>query len=128
MGKNLLDWNGQDRRQTKEIDDTLFRVMVGCNVIGWIVFVAAMMVFHYARPEFISGVQQFWGIEGREHWESSLSAVLVMLLSVCVFFSLATLILKRRRARRKFDSVGVNLILLTTIASVSLVGIYLTVY
>ncbi|TDF41339.1 hypothetical protein EYS14_00300 [Alteromonadaceae bacterium M269] len=123
-----MDWDGLDRRQTKATDDTLFRVMVGCNILGWIVFVAAMMVFHYARPEFISGVQQFWGIEGREHWESSLSAVLVLLLSICVFFSLATLVLKSRRARRKFDSIGVNLILLTIIASASLIGIYLTVY
>jgi hypothetical protein len=121
-----LDWNGLDRRQKKDIDDTLFRVMIACNVIGWIVFVAALMVFHYARPEFISGVQQFWGIEGRDHWESSLRNVLTILLGVCVIFSLMTLFLKRKRARRKFDSLGINLILLTTIASISLVSIFLT--
>ena len=100
--------------------------MIGCNIVGWIVFVAALMVFHYARPEFISGVQQFWGIEGREHWESSLRNVLVVLLGICVFLGLFTLILKRRRARRKFDSIGINLFLLTTIASIALISIYTT--
>lgn len=122
-----MNWNGLDRRQTKEIDDTLFRVMISCNIIGWVVLVAALVVFHYARPEFISGVQQFWGIEGRDHWESSLRNVLMLLLAVCVMFSLTTLLLKRKRARRKFDSLGVNLVLLTIIASLSLVGILLTI-
>ena len=88
--------------------------------------VAALMVFHYARPEFISGVQQFWGIEGRDYWESSLRIVLMVLLGICVFLSLLTLVLKRKRARRKFDSLGINLFLLTFIASLSLMGIFLT--
>jgi hypothetical protein len=39
--------------------------MVFITVLGCFVFIAALLVFHDSRPEFVSGVQGFLGIEGR---------------------------------------------------------------
>jgi hypothetical protein len=98
--------------------------MVGVNVFGWVVFVAALIVFHYARPEFITGAQEFWGVTVREQWSSSLSTYLVGLLFACVGLSLAVLILKRKRTRRKSDNFGVSGFILLLVALVSLFILY----
>lgn len=93
--------------------------MVFINVLGWFVFIGALLVFHDARPEFVSGLQAFWGIEGRQEWSKTLTIYLVGLLSLCVFISLAVLIMKRRRNRRDKDNLGINsyVLMLTSVAS-----------
>ena len=98
---------GNRRKQPRE-KDRLFQFMVGLNVVGWLTFLAALLVFHYARPEFISGVQAFWGISGRQEWSQQLSYYLVALLCVCVALSTLVLLLKRQRNRRENDYYGIN--------------------
>ncbi|WP_166424318.1 hypothetical protein [Paraglaciecola sp. 20A4] len=124
MERNKQDWQGKNRRKTRIENDKLFQIMVGFNVFGWVVFVAALIVFHYARPEFITGAQEFWGVTVREQWSSSLSTYLVGLLFACVGLSLAVLILKRKRTRRKSDNFGVSGFILLLVALVSLSILY----
>ncbi|WP_339768918.1 hypothetical protein [uncultured Paraglaciecola sp.] len=124
MERNKQDWQGKNRRKTRIENDKLFQIMVGVNVFGWVVFVAALIVFHYARPEFITGAQEFWGVTVREQWSSSLSTYLVGLLFACVGLSLAVLILKRKRTRRKSDNFGVSGFILLLVALVSLFILY----
>jgi uncharacterized membrane protein YqjE len=82
-------------------------------------------VFHYARPELISGVQEYWGVEGRENWSMTLSFYLMFLLSISTFMSLVVLILKRKRSRRRNDYMGINIVILFIIAASSLTWIYI---
>lgn len=115
---------GMNRRKHPREQDRLFKLLVAINVLGWFVFLAALIVFHYARPDFISGVQEFWGVEGRQHWSSSLSIYLVALLVVCVLISVAVLILKRQRNRRENDYYGINGYVLMFTAVCSLIILY----
>ena len=116
--------SGMNRRRQPRERDGLFKFLVVINVLGWFVFLAALIVFHYARPEFISGVQAFWGVSGRQNWSASLSVYLVGLLLVCVLISMLVLVLKRQRNRRENDYYGINGYVLMFIAASSLVILY----
>lgn len=113
-----------NRRKTQRENDKLFQIIVGINVFGWFTFIAALLVFHYARPEFISGVQAFWGVTGRQEWSSSLIFYLFGLLVTCVAISVTVLILKRLRNRREKDYFGINGYVLLFVASASLAILY----
>jgi heme/copper-type cytochrome/quinol oxidase subunit 2 len=98
--------------------------MVGLNVLGWFSFLAALLVFHDARPELVTGVQAFWGIEGREEWSKTLSIYLVGFLVACVVISVIVLIMKRQRNRREKDHFGINGYVLMLAAASSLIILY----
>jgi hypothetical protein len=115
-----------DRRQTPAKKEALFRVIVILNITAWVSLLVALVLFHYARPEFISGVQKFWGVEGRIEWSKEHVNGLLATLQVCLGLSLVSMILRLRRNRRKTDSFGINLFILATITIISLVTIYTT--
>lgn len=112
------------RRKSPRENDHFFRWMVLINVLGWFTFIGALLVFHDARPEFVSGVQAFWELEGRQEWSKTLTIYLVVLLSLCVFISVAVLIMKRRRNRRDKDHFGINGYVLMLVAASSLIILY----
>lgn len=114
----------QNRRKSPREDDRFFQCMVFINVLGWFVFIGALLVFHDARPEFVSGVQAFWGIEGRQEWSKTLTMYLVGLLSLCVIISVTVLMMKRRRNRREKDHFGINGYVLMVTAVSSLIILY----
>ena len=101
-------WDGEDRRKMPRKQDTFYRLVQGINLFAWLVFLAALIVFHYARPELISGLQQFWGINGRTEWSESLSIYLFVLLAICLSLATAVILLKRHRNRHKADFLGIN--------------------
>jgi hypothetical protein len=113
-----------ERRLTAASKELLFRIMVIFNVTAWISLLVALILFHYARPEFISGVQKFWGVEGRVYWSREHIDGLLATLQVCLALSLISMILRTRRNRRKTDSFGANLFILVAITTVSLITIY----
>ena len=108
-----------NRRKYPRERDRFFQCMVFLNVLGWFVFIGALLVFHDARPEFVSGVQAFWGIEGRQGWSKTLTFYLACLLSLCLIISVTVLIMKRQRNRRDKDHFGINgyVLLLTAVSS-----------
>ncbi|MEP1449233.1 MAG: hypothetical protein ABJK37_24225 [Paraglaciecola sp.] len=117
--KEQISKPGQNRRKSPREKDKFFQSMVFINVLGWFVFIGALLVFHDARPEFTSGVQAFWGIEGRQGWSKTLTMYLAGLLSLCLIISVTVLIMKRRRNRRDSDHFGINgyVLLLTAVSS-----------
>lgn len=115
-----------DRRQIPASKEPLFRIMVILNIVAWFSLLAALILFHYARPEFISGVQKFWGVEGRIYWSEDHIDGLLATLQVCLGLSLVSMLLRLRRNRRKTDSFGVNLFILAAITIISLITIYTT--
>jgi hypothetical protein len=120
MQEEINTQKAAKRRKTLRENDKLFQIMVGFNVFGWFLFIAALLVFHYARPEFISGLQEFWGVTGRKKWSSSLIFYLFALLTSCVAISITVLLLKRLRNRREKDHFGINGYVLLFVASASL--------
>lgn len=114
----------KNRRKVSRENDKLFQTMVAINVLGWFVFLAALLVFHDARPEFVSGVQEFWGVEGRKEWSKTLSLYLVILLFSCVAISGLVLLMKRKRNRREKDHYGINGFVLMFTAVSSLIILY----
>ncbi|MGS2720536.1 hypothetical protein [Paraglaciecola aestuariivivens] len=116
--------NDPNRRKLPREKDRFFQCLVALNVLGWFVFLGALLVFHDARPEFVSGVQAFWGIEGRQQWHQSLLGYLIGLLSLCVLISLIVLIMKRQRNRREQDYYGINGYVLMFTAASSLIILY----
>lgn len=127
-GANLQMPNGfVERRKSSRQKDAFYQVVVGLNIIAWILLIASLVVLHYARPDFIAGVQNYWGIEGRDFWSKDHLDDLLTLLQVCLFITVFTIILRSRRNRRKTDRFGVNILILLVISIVSLVTIYMTV-
>jgi uncharacterized membrane protein YhaH (DUF805 family) len=114
----------QNRRKLPRENDTFFQCMVFVNVLGWFVFIGALLVFHDARPEFVSGIQAFWGVQGRQEWSKTLTMYLAGLLLLCVIISAIVLIMKRRRNRRKKDHFGINGYVLMVTAVASLIILY----
>ena len=112
---------GQERRKKSREHDTYYRVVVTLNSLAWLSLMICLVLFHFARPEMVSGVQQFWGIEGRTSWSPAYIEALVSLLQACLLTSLLTMFLRSRRNRRKSDRYGVNLFILAGISSLSLV-------
>ena len=113
-----------NRRKSSRENDKFFQCMVFINVLGWFVFLGALLVFHDARPEFVSGVQAFWGIEGRQQWSETLTMYLVALLSLCLVISVTVLAMKRKRNRREKDYFGINGYVLMITAVSSLLILY----
>ena len=115
-----------ERRSTPRSKTPFYKVMLGLNIVGWVGIVVVLILFHYARPDFISGVQQYWGIKGDTSWsESHLSAMTIM-LQVCLIVSLVSIIMRARRSRRQSDSFGINLFILIAIAAISLITLATT--
>lgn len=114
----------KDRRKKNRSQDAFYIFVNLLNIVSWIFLVAALFMLHYARPEFIAGVQDYWGIEGRDFWSPEHLQDLLTLLQFCLFTALATIVLRTRRNRRKTDTFGYNLLVLLIISVVSLATIY----
>lgn len=115
-----------DRRKKSRQHDVLYKIVVALNILAWGVLIAALVLLHYARPEFITGVQNYWGIEGREVWSQDKLDYLLATLQFCLLITVITVVLRSRRNRRKTDKFGVNVLILLIISLVSLVTIYVT--
>ena len=111
-------WDGIDRRQIGKGHDWFYRVINAGNILVWLVFLAAMVVFHYARPERVSGVERFWGVTGRQEWNEGLTLWLLVLLSICTVSSLVLMLLRRQRNRRKNEGWLTNLVFLGVVSAI----------
>lgn len=121
------EWDGIDRRLIPKHEDVLYRIVMAGNVLLWLIFLGALTVFHYARPEQISGVQRFWGIAGREEWHPGLTMWLLVLLAISTILSTILIVMHTRRNRRKHESWGGNLIFLGVLSVAFTLSIFQSV-
>ena len=115
-----------ERRSTPRTQTPLFKVMLTLNVIGWVSLGVALILFHFARPDFISGVQSYWGVEGKNSWSPEYVRAMLGVLQLGLGVSLVSIVIRARRSRRRGDTFGSNLIVLAVIAAVSLITIVTT--
>lgn len=107
------EWDGIDRRHKPKHRDTFYRFILLGNGLTWCIFVCALLVFHYARPEQITGIQRYWGIAGREEWHANLTIWLLSLLAFCTLSSFSLILMHARRNRRKHESYISNMTFLS---------------
>ena len=98
---------GEDRRKKSREKDTYYQVVITLNSLVWLALVVCLLLFHFARPEMVSGVQQFWGIDGRTSWSPEYMNALIRLLQVWLrgeldhdVFAVASQPPQRRQLRR----------------------------
>ncbi|GAA0346192.1 hypothetical protein GCM10009092_08330 [Bowmanella denitrificans] len=120
MSPKQRQWQGQNRRQTAPQNDRLYRLLIALSLSAWALFVVAMLLFHYARPELQTGFMQALGMQSEQDWHRGLSGWLLLTLSCSVFFSIVALIIRKRRARRRQDGLWLNLIILALLSLLSL--------
>ena len=60
--------------------DLLCRAFAWLAIIAWLLFVLALVMAHYARPEMDTGLVRYWGIEIRSDWHPQLTVYLQYLL------------------------------------------------
>lgn len=113
-----------NRRKTSLQNDSFYRMIIGISVVSWLVFVIALMVFHYARPAVVYGMQDFRPLQAQQGWSETLSLYLIILLFVCMLLNILVLFLKRQRTRRARDTYGVNGFILLFVALGSLIALY----
>lgn len=113
--------SGIERRRLPPEQDWLFRSLIAGSIVGWLLFVAAMLLFHYARPELQTGFMQALGINTEQGWHHSLTGWLLLTLVVTVLLSLVALLVRGRRSRRRNDGLWLNLMLLALLSASSLV-------
>ncbi|MBT0587626.1 hypothetical protein [Alteromonas oceanisediminis] len=119
--------SGRDRRELPRIQDRVYQVAVTLNILAWVALVAALVMFHFARPELVTGLQSFWGVDGRENWSKDHALALNYLLQGALVMTLVSLWLNRKRSRREHDHTGVNLFILVVIVIISLLTLQITV-
>lgn len=107
-------WDGIDRRNGADWFDITINIL---NISAWIVFIIALVIFHYARPEFEYVVYQFVGekVNVRNYWLSELKDWLMLTLYICTGFSFVTLIFNRLRLKRKDDRQRYGMYMLVVI-------------
>ncbi|MCW8107871.1 hypothetical protein OPS25_05085 [Alteromonas ponticola] len=125
--KNNEEGRPLDRRHKPKYKDGLYRLIIIINSLAWGILVAALITFHFARPEFVSGVQEYWGLEASTGWSREHVTRLFTLLQLCLGLSLVTMLLRARRTRRRNDYYGINLFILVGISAVSLFTLYINV-
>lgn len=85
--------------------------------------IAALVVFHYARPEMEYGILRYFGVEVRTNWLTDLRLWYAGLLVCCALISLFSLYINRTRVKHHPHRVRYNLVLLLLISVVMLIGV-----
>lgn len=101
--------------------DWLQKSMLFLGIFCWLLFLLALLLFHYARPEVDFGYLRYLHLDVRSHWREELKELLVYVLSACSALSLATIVLNHFRSRRKTDQRWYNIIVLLLISFVAVI-------
>ncbi|ASP49382.1 hypothetical protein [Cognaticolwellia beringensis] len=102
----------KERRSTADLWTYLLRVLA---IVGWGLFVFALIVSYYAAPESDYGLLRYHDIEIRKFWLTPLTGYLYIVLWLSALSSYFCLILDKYRSRRKSDSKHFNILLLLVI-------------
>lgn len=110
----------KERRSAADIWTYILRALA---IIGWGLFVFALIVSYYAAPDSDYGILRYHNIEIRKFWLTPLTGYLYIILWLSALSSYFCLILDRYRSRRKSDGNHFNifLLLIITIAWVSFI-------
>lgn len=106
MSASEPDLKPKERRKGS---DWLMLLLAMLNVGAWFLLIMGLALAHLAKPEFNSGLVQYWGIPIEQEWDKALVVQLEVLVRWCLVFTAATLVLHQFRNRRRDDSWRLNL-------------------
>ncbi len=95
--------------------DYLVLLVNGLNIFCWILFVASLIMFHYARPELEYGIVRYFELTVRDSWVAQPKNLLYVILYMCTTLSFIAVVLGKFRNRRSDDGHGFNLLALMVI-------------
>lgn len=102
----------KERRGAADLWTYILRISA---IVGWGLFVFALIVSYYAAPESDYGLLRYHDIEIRQFWLTPLTGYLYIVLWLSALCSYFCLILDKYRSRRKSDSKNFNILLLLVI-------------
>lgn len=88
------------------------RVLGWLSILGWLIFVVAIVVFNYAKPERNTILTEVFGISVRDYWQITLGDLFVILLIIGLFISLVTLAFNYVLFRQHKQHLWVNTLIL----------------
>lgn len=115
-----------NRKERRKGPDILQRLIVLVSLLAWVIFISALVVYHYARPEIAYSAFQSSGTEVyRDHWVEDLRQVFLLLLWTCCGITLGGMLINWSRSRRRTDYFKMNTGLLAAIVIAILLFYYL---
>ena len=73
--------------------DWLMLLLAALNLGAWFLLMMGLAFAHLAKPEFNSGLVQYWGIQIDQEWDKELVLKLEVLVRWCLVFTAATCLL-----------------------------------
>jgi hypothetical protein len=96
-------------------------------ILGWALFIVAMVISFYAAPETNYGILRYYRVEVRTSWVRPLTDYLYVILWFNAALSFASFVINSYRSRRASDSKYFNLVLLFLVSVAWVVYIYISV-
>ena len=100
------------KNERRKGPDALCKAFAWLAIAAWCLFLLALIVAHYARPEMDTGLIRYWGIDIRTDWRPKLTLYLQWMLWATTVLSGVSLLLNLLRSRRRSDHLHLNIILL----------------
>jgi magnesium-transporting ATPase (P-type) len=101
--------NSTDRRKGPDFWVRLTQVL---TIVGWLLFIVALIISYYAAPETNYGINRYHHIEVRSFWLYSYTRYLYFILWFNAALSFGCFIINSYRSKRAEDSKYFNLVLL----------------
>ncbi len=106
-----------DRRKRTDMGHRMFILL---SIFSWVVFIAGLVIFHRAQPEFVTVFDRFYHLKLRTQWDYQYVTYMFYTIAGGFFASLINLLLARIRARRRTDYKG-NVIFLGCLYGIMIV-------
>jgi hypothetical protein len=105
-------WYGKEQRRSNS--DWVSVAINLFNIFSWVVFLIALVIFHYARPEVEYFIYQMVNeqVNVRTDWLVDLKGWLEITLYFCLSLSLLTIVLNQFRLKRRTDRQRYNMYML----------------
>ena len=108
------------RSDRRKGSDWLMRLLAVLNLSCWGLLLLVLNLAHIAKPEFNSGLVQYWGLSTKPGWDAEQVRQLQIMLYCCLGFTLVTLLIHQFRNRRRSDSKRLNLLFVALACAVAL--------
>ncbi len=92
-----------ERRRKRDFASRLFILL---SLLCWVLFIGGLIIFHWARPEFVTVFDRFYHLQLRTQWDYQYVTYMFYTIAGGFSISLVALLLGRIRGRRRTDYKG----------------------